>query len=194
MAMYVLMYLMTYINAPLVLGGNQDIRIISSTDASYGTAPKGRSISGHLIRLNDISGVVLAKSKANTSVLSSSFDAELDGTANAIKSISRINNIMQESSISTHEQPLLWGDNESMIDFVVNAKKVAKGVRHMELRQWYIREKLLKGDVNMEHMSGKQISADKLTKLADKSSQLEHVIDIMGLKLLNDYTEYILPP
>ena len=63
---------------------------------------------------------------------------------------------MQELSISTHEQPLLSGDNESMIDFV-NAKKVAKGVRLMELRQWYIREKLLKGDVTMEHMSGKQL-------------------------------------
>jgi hypothetical protein len=85
MAMHVLMYLMTYINVPVVLGGNQDISIISSTDASYGTAPKGRSISGHLIRLlNDISGVVLAKSKASTSVVLSSFEAELYGTANAI--------------------------------------------------------------------------------------------------------------
>jgi hypothetical protein len=78
--------------------------------------------------LNDISGVVLAKSNASTSVVLSSFEAELDGTANAIESISRIINIMQELSISTHEQPLLSGDNESMIDFV-NAKKVAKGVR-----------------------------------------------------------------
>jgi hypothetical protein len=86
------------------------------------------------------------------------------------------------------------GNNESMIDFV-NAKEVAKGVRHMELRQWYIREKLLRGDVTMEHMSGKQLSADKLNKLADKKfSQLEHATDIMGLKLLNDSTEYILPP
>jgi hypothetical protein len=54
----------------------------------------------------------------------------------------------------------------------VNGKGVAKGVRHMELRKYYRREKILKGDVTMDHMSGEVLTADKLTKLSDREKIL----------------------
>ena len=80
--------------------------------------------------------------------------------------------------------PQLWADNQAMIDFV-HGEGVAKGVRHMMLRQWYIRENYDSGRINLKHMPGVQIPADKLTKVTVTSDFREFVIDVMGLKLLD---------
>ena len=189
MALHVTKYLYNTKDLPLVLGGHEEVQLIGYTDASYATAPKCRSISGHLIRLGNQAGAIVAKAKASTSVVLSSFEAELDGTANAIKSIARIDNILTELGMRTSSQPMLWGDNKAMIEFV-NGKGVAKGVRHMELRKYYIREKILKGDVTMDHMSGEVLTADKLTKLSDRGNHWKFAKDIMGLGLLPETEIY----
>ena len=69
MAEYTVGYLYTTRNMPLVLGGEDDIEPIVDSDASHGTGPNSRSITGELTRLNEKSGAISAKSKAQTSVV-----------------------------------------------------------------------------------------------------------------------------
>ena len=83
-----------------------------------------------------------------------------------------------------HEYPSqLYSDNQAMINFV-KGEGVAKGVRHMELRMWYVREQYQKGQIILDYMPGEIIPTDKLTKLG---TVMEHEIfrdNILGLKLL----------
>lgn len=88
-AIHCLQYLYQTKSMPFVLGGSAILQLEVFSDASLGTAPKGRSTTGHLARLAEKSGAIFAKATATTTVLMSSFKAELDGASTAMKTISR---------------------------------------------------------------------------------------------------------
>ena len=54
----------------------------------------------------------------------------------------------------------------------------------MQLRMWYMREVYQEGRLLIEWMSGKQILADKLTKLGSAEEHKEFTRKWMGLALL----------
>jgi hypothetical protein len=70
-----------------------------------------------------------------------------------------------------------------MVEFV-QGYGVAKSVRHIELKQYYIKEQVKKGKLNISFMAGKDHPADKLTKLGDRVSHGEFVRSIMGHAIL----------
>jgi hypothetical protein len=183
MARHVLAYLHTTKNTPLVLGGSIDLDVITYTDASLGTAPRGRSVIAQLHKMNEHAGAVSAQTKATDVVFMSSFETELDGVAKGLKGSGRVCNVVHELRQKLKNLPKVWSDNLAMVRFV-HGEGVAKGVRHMELRMWYDRERYKKGNVLVEWMSGKTIPADKLTKLGTREEHEVFTRDIMGLSLL----------
>ena len=78
MALYVLGYLGNAVDMPLVLGGERNPNVDVYIDASHGTGPKSRSISGTITKLNPDAGAVFAKASSQTTVKLSSFESELD--------------------------------------------------------------------------------------------------------------------
>jgi hypothetical protein len=189
MAYYCIGYLCTTRDLPLVLGGSSDIGVTTYIDASHGTGPRGRSITGSVTKLHPDSGAVGAKAKAQSSVRMASFDSELDGVTTGFKTTARFNNIFEELGLPTSHPPVLKNDNQAMIEFV-KGEGAAKGVRHMELRMWYTREEFRKGKTGFEHTPGIGLVADKLTKLGNVTEHREFVMEIMGLKLLDDAEKY----
>jgi len=189
MAKYCVAYLYQSRDLPLVLGGSGELQITAYTDASLGTAGKGRSVIGHLVKLHPDAGAIFARSTATQTVHLSSFEAELDGLFTALKSVSRVKNILTELGMAFTQVSNVFSDNKAMIDFVHGAG-VAKGVRHMELRMWYVREKYKCGDVFLDYCEGVHIPSDKLTKLGSRSSHGKFRVDIMGLRLLADSSRW----
>ena len=183
MSKHVLAYLYTTKELPLVLGGVDDMQVTTYTDASLGTAPKGRSVVANLTKLNAKAGAVSAHSKATDVVFTSSFEAELDGVTRGLKSNSRTVNVLTELRQVLKGLPHLWTDNLAMVRFI-HGEGVAKGVRHMELRMWYVRERYKQGNVVIDWMTGKEIPSDKLTKLGSREEHDVFTRDIMGLSLL----------
>jgi hypothetical protein len=114
----------------------------------------------------------------------SSFESELDSATGGMKTLRKLMNILEEMQVEYSEQPVLYSDNEAMINFV-KGEGVAKGVRHMELRMWYTREQYKSGRIVMKHMSGKVISSDKFTKLANRRDHEIFRNDVQGLGLLS---------
>ena len=51
----------------------------------------------------------------------------------------------------------------------------------MELRMWYTRDEYVKGNVDLKYMVGKNIPADKLTKLGCATEHRKYAIDIQAL-------------
>ncbi len=186
-AILILEYLYQTKEMPLVLGGMLALLLIAYSDASLGTATRGRSTIGHLARLSPLAGAIFAQAKATATVMTSSFECELDGAATAVKTMSRIRNILTELQQHLSEVPTLYCDNLAMVEFI-KGNGVAKSVRHMELRQWYIREQVLLGHLQALHHPGRTLPADKLTKLSDSASFQPFVYDIMGHALLTDHS------
>ena len=183
MARCVLSYLNNTKELPLVLGGTSEVNTVTYTDASLGTGPKGRSVIGNMTKLNERAGAVSAHSKATNVVFTSSFEAELDGATRGLKSNSRIVNVLTELGLHMNSVPKLWSDNKAMVNFI-HGEGVAKGVRHMELRMWYVRERYKQGNVVIDWMLGDVMPADKLTKLGSREDHEKFTRDIMGLSLL----------
>ncbi len=182
-AVHVLRYLYSSRSLPLVLGGCYPMEVTCYSDASYGTGTKGRSIVGYFIRLSSNSGSILAKSRCTNSVVLSSFEAELYAANEALKSIIYIENILQELNIDTDNNTVLYVDNLAMCDFI-NGNGSLKGSKHIDLRQYFIKERVMKGLLTVLHMSGVLLPADKLTKLVDVDSYRIFVDNIMGILLL----------
>ena len=61
---------------------------------------------------------------------------------------------------------------------------MAKGVRHIVIRQWFTRDTIQKGQFELINMPGKKIPADKLTKLGYFSEHEQFCSQILGLSLL----------
>jgi len=137
-----------------------------------------------LNKLHPNAGAVSAHTKATPVVFTSSFEAELDGVTRGLKSQSRVSNILRELRILTEEVPVMWSDNKAMVNFI-HGEGVAKGVRHMELRMWYVRERYKEGNVVVDWMTGEEIPADKLTKLGTRETHEKFTRDVLGLSLLD---------
>jgi len=184
MARNVLLYFQTSISIPLALGGSSSFRVTSYTDAFLGTTPKGRSVVADLNKLHPNAGAVSAPTKATPVVFTSSFQAELDGVTRGLKSQSRVSNILRELRILTEEVPVVSSDNKATMNFI-HGEGVANGVRYMELRMWYVRERCNEGNVVVDWMTRKEIPADKLTKLGTRETHEKFTRDVLGLSLLD---------
>ena len=110
------------------------------------------------------------------------FEAELDGCPIVVKDVSRVQNICKEFA---HEinKTTIFGDNLAVVDFL-HGRGNPKGVRHMQLRMWYLREKILSGEMDIDHLAGTLIVADRLTKVSDNLGHNVYANDIQGLNLL----------
>ena len=167
-----------------MLGGSSVLKIISNCDASLTTGPKSRSIGGHANSLAEGAGAISAKASAQTTTRLSSFEAELDEISRAMKSISRIRNILIELGLEFEPTATLKNDNMATMAFV-RGEGVAKGVRHMELRMWYTREQFKKNYVELVYEPSETLLADKLTKLGSVAEHNEFRKKILGLGLLD---------
>ena len=187
MAFYVIGYLFNTQDMPLILGGDEDINVDIYYDASHGTAPKSRSVSGYLGKLHPQSGAITAKAHAQSTVKLSSFESEIDNVTSGFKLAKQLTNVLYELKIKTSRPAATHNDNQAMIEFV-KGNSMVKGARHMELRQFYTREEFQKGNVTLEYMPGIVLPADKLTKLGNVTEHEAFASNIMGLNLLSyDY-------
>jgi hypothetical protein len=186
MARRVIRYLICTELVPLVLGGTEERRIITTTDASLATGPKGRSIIASVSRLSPRSGAVHVKTRAEMHVSLSSYQGEIGSYYRGIKDGARIKNILDEFGELQNFNPvrLLIGDNEKGVDFL-NSDVSGEGIKHAELRFHYIREEIAKGGVEAVWRKGTTNSADCATKPKGTEEMQAHVYDVQGLALLD---------
>jgi hypothetical protein len=184
MAFYLANFLWNDRDTALVLGGEGKLQQHIYTDSSLGRGKNRRSITAVMEKLNPDAGAVTATSKATQVVRLASFESELDAVSTGFKKAAHTTNILTEMSILPDVTPTqAWSDNEAMINFV-RGEGIAKGVRHMELRMWYVREYYKQGRVLLGFMPGAEIPADKLTKPSTKDEFKTFQYNIMGHKLL----------
>ena len=184
MSLYCIGYLYTTIDLPLVLGGISPLQLHGWADASLGTGPRRRSVIGEIATLGPSSGAIHAKATTSTSTCTSSFEAELDALSTILKTLLRLRNILKDLLPEFSSQGNIYSDNKALVDFVNTEQPMVKGVRHVEMRFWFTRDTLLKGQFVLTHMSGDQMPADHLTKLGNIQEHRKFTQQILGLTLL----------
>lgn len=188
MAYHLLAYLYHSREVPLVLGGKGPLKIVGYDDSSYATGPRCRSITGIIIRLGETAGTIIAKAKAcATSVKTSSFESELDATCDTVKAVLRVNHMCTEIEFAIpgtpvlyeKHQPVVYNNNLKNVDFC-NDRAGVKQAKHIDVRQWFAQEQVAMKTVQIEHMSGIVMPADRLTKPCSKDQQTEFRKFVMG--------------
>lgn len=187
-AIYLLQYLWHTKSLVLVLGGKKKMTATSFCDSSYGKGKFGRSISANIVKLNEDSGAISAKVSATGTVSLSSFEAELEARSTGAKALMFAEHLMEEFKIEEREIPIQWNDNLALKLFL-EGNGSAKGIRHIELRMFYLRELGAMGKIIFKHMKGKSLPPDGITKAKSRKDFAINRSDMMGHKLLEFMNE-----
>jgi hypothetical protein len=183
LAIRTIRYLEVTLDVPLVLGGVDEPQLITLTDASLASGPQQRSIIAYGTRLGEKAGFISAKVKATPYMSLSSFEAELNGHYGGFKDSARLKNVAEEMEFKLNPTRVMRNDNEKAVEFL-RGEAEGKGVRHATLRLWYLREEIMKGDLDFTWESGETIAVDPMTKPQDANSQERFRRDVQGLRLL----------
>jgi hypothetical protein len=181
----VIRYLGQTKDEPLVLGGCSPAQIITLSDCSLGTGPKGRSIIAYGTRMGPSSGFIATKVKATQYMALSSFEGEINGYFESFRTSARYANIAKEMSYKVDPIRIIVGDNEKAIQFI-KGEAEGKGIRHALRRFSYMREEFSKGNIDLQWLSGKSLVVDAMTKVVDVEAFQRFRSDVLGHALLQE--------
>lgn len=184
MAFHCIAYLHHTIDIPLVLGGAEPVLLHGYSDASLATGPKRRSIAATITKLNPSAGAISATATTTKSVCLSSFEAELDGLTSIFKKVYSFRNILKDLFPQFADKGIINCDNQALVNFINGDGGIVKGVRHINIRQEFTKEKVKEGHFSLQHVPGATIPTDKLTKLGNPTEHAIFLSQIQGLHLL----------
>jgi len=169
---------------PLVLGGDEDLSLLTFSDATLATAYEGRSVRGHFIRLSESSGAVYASVHCLKCAVKAVFHPELASCADGVETGQFLKNILTDFKVKVNGlMPTVMVDNEAVVKWLNGDKYNAK-TRGLDALFYSIRHMVQEELVEVKHVSGENNPSDVLTKILPRELHWKHLRDIMGLKLL----------
>ncbi|CAN6572721.1 unnamed protein product [Malus baccata var. baccata] len=132
------------------------------SDADWAGDPNDRrSTSGHIVYLG--SSPISWASKKQHTVSRSSTEAEYRALAIAAAELAWIRQLLCDLHVSVFTAPVIYCDNISAIALSSNPVFHSR-VKHIEIDYHFVRERVIRGDLNVCHVSSKEQVADILTK------------------------------
>jgi hypothetical protein len=161
----VLMYLNGTQTFGLTLSPPQDEQLVmhAFVDASYACHPDARSHTGAIITLGRNGGPIYVHSAKQRIVTKSSFEAELVAINDALDMVMWTRRLLLELGI-INGPTVLHQDNQSTIHVCKEGTGTRGRTRHIDVRYFYIRERLEAGDIELQYLATEDHPADLLTK------------------------------
>lgn len=160
-AMRVLHYLNSCpeLGLTLCLGNNNDVSLYA--DASYGVHKDGKSHSAGIVTLGN--ATVSAKTHKQKIVTKSSTEAELVCVSDMVGIAYYVSDFLQDQGLDIG--PIqLHQDNTSTISMMLNGCSTHPKTRHINVRYFFIKERIENGEINVKHTKTDDMVADILTK------------------------------
>jgi hypothetical protein len=153
-------------------------QLVGYLDAAHATnLETRRSVTGYAFCY--AGGAVAFKSKLQTTVATSSTEAEFIAGVSAAKVAKYLQSILQELDC-TQEQPTpLYMDNEAAIA-MINERKPTTRSRHIDIQPFAIQEWRQRGDIVMHHIPGIINPSDQATKALGWTLHSRHARRSMG--------------
>jgi hypothetical protein len=124
-------------------------------------------------------GPIAYKSKVQSTVSTSSTEAEFIAAVQAAKIAKYLRSILHELGYSQSGPTILYEDNQAAI-LMINASRPTPRARHIDIQHFAIQEWKAQGDIILCHIPGIINPADALTKSLGPTLHHRHVRRLMG--------------
>jgi hypothetical protein len=131
-------------------------------DASYGVLPDGKSHTGSCIVVGEI-GAIHRKSGKQQKVTKSSAEAELVALSDSASQGLHTRNFIMAQGYECGPMTA-YQDNMSTMALIERGRSVAKRTRHIDIRYFWVKERVDNGEAIVRHMGTKDMYANLLTK------------------------------
>ncbi|GBE79025.1 hypothetical protein SCP_0202220 [Sparassis crispa] len=139
---------------------------VGYSDADYANDIRDRkSISGYLFKLGN--GTIMWSSKKQTTVASSTTEAEYMASAEAAKEAVWLRTLFKEIGFEQQDPTILFEDNTAAISIARDPQFHAKS-KHFDVKHHYVREKLRDKYIDIHYCPTEDMIADILTKSLPK--------------------------
>ena len=157
--------MLKYINGTrelgIILEAENILSIRSYIDASFAVHPDMRSHSGACITLGK--GPVFSKSSKQKLMSKSSTEAELIGLSDNFPQVIWTRNFLIEQGYDVPPGKV-YQDNQSTITMVKKGRSTSERTRHINIRFFFIKDKIDNGELELEYLPTEDMVADILTK------------------------------
>ena len=157
--------LLAYLNASrnwvVRLDGSSSDQVIAYVDASYGVHMSRKSHTGVIISIGK--GPVFTSSTKQKLVTKSSTEAELVGLSDALSQILWSRHFMEAQGY-TQKPAHIYQDNQSTIRLATYGRSTQSRMRHVDIRYFFIKDRMDTGDCEIEYIPTKDMVADIFTK------------------------------
>jgi hypothetical protein len=159
---HVLMYLHATADLGLVLSASST-QLQVYADASYLIHPDAKSHSGISVHVGAGGGSILASSKKQKIVSTSSTEAELIAQFEAVRLVVWLQSLIRSLGVES-QPPVIFQDNQAAIHLARGGKPTSGGGKFMLMRVFKTREYIEDGSVVLEYKPTEDMIADILTK------------------------------
>ena len=141
-------------------------RIKGTSDSNYATDPETRkSVSGYSVELEG--APVSMKSVGQKSVTLSTAEAELAAATCCAQTMLYVMRVLNSIGLEVELPMVLEMDNKGAVD-LANNWSVGGRTRHVEVRQYFLRDLKAEGTILPKWIPGSEMSADLFTKNLDR--------------------------
>jgi hypothetical protein len=159
-------------------GAPSGIRPVGWVDADYaGDLDTRRSTSGEVFMMSG--GPVSWSSKKQATVALSTTEAEYVALTRSSKQATWMYSFLDELRMPQERPALLYGDNMGAAALARDAKGHAR-VKHIDIREHYIRERVAAGDIEIQHVPSAENLADIFTKVLPRDAHLA-IVRALGM-------------
>ncbi|KAI0991581.1 hypothetical protein K3495_g16606, partial [Podosphaera aphanis] len=152
-------------------GNGLNVEYSVFTDATWGTEDDRKSFMGYLVMYNG--GPVSWQAQRQKSTAQSTLEAEIISANEGAKEIAYMEKIWKDIGHQDYT-PILYCDNDAAVQFAKDSKFHSKA-KHIDLRYLFIRNDMMsKGRLQMQHLAGRDMIADILTKQLAEPDFLRH--------------------
>ena len=131
-------------------------------DASYGTHPDGKSHTGRVVSLGRSAPVAVSSTKQKI-VTKSSTESELVGLSDSVGDGIGVAELLR--SLGFEVKPIRFHqDNMSTIRMAENGASASRRTRHINVRYFFIKERIDNGEIRVSYLPTEEMIADLLTK------------------------------
>jgi hypothetical protein len=145
------------------------------SDSDYGN--NARSVMGYAFIL--AGGAITWSSNRMPNVTLSSSESEYNGLTNAAKEAMWLRTFLSELHLQPAAPMVIYGDNQAALSIARN-QQYHTATKHIAIKWHWIREVIESGDVQVQHMPTKDMTADIFTKGLERIKHRHH-IEQLGL-------------
>jgi hypothetical protein len=182
----VVKYLRGTVDLTLTLSADKDGVIMWWVDASYAVHPDMKGHTGGTMSMG--SGSIYSTSTRQKLVTRSSTESEVIGVYDVMPQLLWTRNFLIDQGVRADGNTTLYQDNKSAILLEKNGKSSSsKKTKHMNIRYFFIKDRVESGDVKIEHCPTGEMLADYFTKPLQGSLFLRMRDQIMNIDSNNKY-------